>query len=120
MNKKGFTMVELLAVLILLGVLAIIAIPAINSTINSSKEKAKTVQKEIIIKAAHSYVAENRNDIAMDEATYIPVSELIVQKYIDGSNEENIASSEFADSCVIVEFDNKYNQFEYNVVECEK
>ena len=36
--KKGFTLVELLAVIILLGVIGLIVVPSITKTINNSKE----------------------------------------------------------------------------------
>ena len=40
MNKKGFTLVELLAVIILLAVIALIATPIILNVINDSRESA--------------------------------------------------------------------------------
>ena len=38
--KKGFTLVELLAVIILLGVVTLIAYPVINTQIETAKEQA--------------------------------------------------------------------------------
>ena len=34
MNKKGFTLVELLAVIVILGIILLIAVPKVISTIN--------------------------------------------------------------------------------------
>ena len=39
LNKKGFTLVELLVVIVILGVIMSIAIPSITSSIERSKDK---------------------------------------------------------------------------------
>ena len=36
-NKKGFTLVELLAVIVILGVLLMIAVPAVQNVIKKAK-----------------------------------------------------------------------------------
>ena len=43
LNKKGFTLVELLVVIVILGVIMSIAIPSITSSIERSKDKQKTL-----------------------------------------------------------------------------
>ena len=48
MNKKGFTLVELLAVIVLLGLVALIAAPAITGIIKQSKENLSDSQKASI------------------------------------------------------------------------
>ena len=39
MNRKGFTLVELLAVLVLLSVIMFVAIPSISSSMERAKKK---------------------------------------------------------------------------------
>ena len=119
MNKKGFTMVELLAVLILLGVVAIIAIPAINSTINNSKEKAKEAQSEIILNAAQSYASEHTDLLPKKGITLFNISDLIDKNYIDSSSADDIASTEYSDMCVKVRYNTKYNQYQYQITSCD-
>lgn len=43
MNKKGFTMVELLVVLVVLGLLAIIVVPTIQGVLKKSKDKINSI-----------------------------------------------------------------------------
>ena len=38
MNKKGFTLVELLAVIVVLGVVLLLAMPSILDSINASRD----------------------------------------------------------------------------------
>ena len=49
MNKKGFTLVELLGVLVVLSVILMIAFPLITTYINKSKQKAYDTQMGLII-----------------------------------------------------------------------
>ena len=43
-NKKGFTLVELLAVIVILGVLLMIAVPAVQNVIKKAKNNATQKQ----------------------------------------------------------------------------
>ena len=57
--KKGFTLVELLAVIIILGLLTIIAIPSIVGILNNEKENISDSMKNIIINASSLYIEDN-------------------------------------------------------------
>jgi type IV pilus assembly protein PilA len=70
-NQKGLTLVELLAVIVILGVIAAIAVPAIGSTITNSKTKAD-VQTELLIRAAAERYANDNNPLGNANGT--PVS----------------------------------------------
>ena len=57
--KKGFTLVELLSVIIILGLLTIIAIPSIIGILNNEKENISDSMKNVIINASSLYIEDN-------------------------------------------------------------
>jgi len=62
-NNKGFTLVELLAVLALLITILSIAIPSITSSVERNKEKLNNKKYDIIEAAAETYVSQYKNTI---------------------------------------------------------
>lgn len=55
MNKKGFTFIELLAVIVLIAVVITIAVPSIRYADKKFHEKAYNTKVEMIKKGAESY-----------------------------------------------------------------
>ena len=62
-NKKGFTMVELLATITILGVLMTIAIGSISLILRKGRENYYTSQRNNLIAAAKSYYQSNRSEL---------------------------------------------------------
>lgn len=58
-NEKGLTLVELLAVIVILGIIAAIAIPAIGNIIDNSRAKAVLADGMNALNAANIYYIEN-------------------------------------------------------------
>lgn|SRR5574344_2553175 len=58
-NNKGFSLVELLAVIVILAIIGLIAIPIYNNIINDSKKDAFTDSTQILIRELESYVITN-------------------------------------------------------------
>ncbi|AGT32963.1 hypothetical protein M493_13610 [Geobacillus genomosp. 3] len=58
-NERGLTLIELLAVIVILGIVAAIAIPSIGGIINKSKNDAKIAEGIQIINAAKMYMTAN-------------------------------------------------------------
>lgn len=58
-NQKGLTLIELLAVIVILGIIAAIAIPSIGGIINKSEKDAQVAEGIQIISAAKIYTTSN-------------------------------------------------------------
>lgn len=75
--KKGFTLVELVASIIILGVIGLIAYPVVNSTIKNNKEKLYQSQIKEIEQAAESWAYKNLDLLPNDsESITITILEL--------------------------------------------
>lgn len=57
--KKGFTLIEMMTVIVLLGVIALIVFPTVNSMIKQSKEKLYNDQIEKIKTASEKWAYDN-------------------------------------------------------------
>ena len=55
-NNKGFTIIELLAVLVILITILLIGIPSITSTVERNKQNALNKKYDIIEAAGETYV----------------------------------------------------------------
>ncbi|WP_339214833.1 prepilin-type N-terminal cleavage/methylation domain-containing protein [Solibacillus sp. FSL W8-0372] len=88
-NEKGLSLVELLAVIVILGIVAAIAIPAIGNIIENSRYNAVKADAINVINAANLYYTDNPG-----KTTAVTVPELISGKYLDSSGKiPNVAQS---------------------------
>jgi len=66
MNKKGFTLIELIATIALLAIISVISFVSINGVIQESKVKDCENLKSSIKTAAKEYVSDNRYNVSDD------------------------------------------------------
>lgn len=69
-NKNGFTLIEILAVIIIIGVVMLIAVPAVSNYINSSRKSAYITTAKEYIKEAQSKIATKDYELYDKNATY--------------------------------------------------
>lgn len=67
LNKKGFTLIEMLAVVIILSTLMAIMVPSVNYLIEKNKENNYNDVKNSILSAAKMYVSDYRYEIVIDD-----------------------------------------------------
>lgn len=87
-NNKGFTLVELLAVLVILAAIMGIAIPSITASMERSKAKQNASKIKMLESFAELYVTEHKNSVYKNlerdgnQECKISISEENYQKYI--------------------------------------
>ena len=125
--KKGFTLVELLAVLVILGIILTITYYSVSSILDNSESSLSETQKSAIVEAAKIYYLEEGMNIETDStANYsgkicVTVKYLKDNGYIDRSEVANPESPESnLDGYVLIEnskVDNEYTDkysYDYN------
>lgn len=78
-NEKGLTLVELLAVIVILGIIAAIAVPAIGNVIENSRVKAIKADALNAIAAAELYLLENE----APNGGKVTITDLVEKGYLD-------------------------------------
>ena len=59
MNKKGFTLVELLATIIIIGVLLLVAIPSVSNSIKKAEKKTFKSSAQALIRTGNNFFADS-------------------------------------------------------------
>ena len=83
-RKKGFSLVELLAVVVILGILATISIVAVSSLIDRAKQDKMDSLKKTVLLSAQTYIQNNKNLVPkiIGESKNIKVSDLRAGNYL--------------------------------------
>jgi len=83
-KKYGFTLVELMAVLVVLGLLLLMSVPSITGTLQKSKERKKEEYEKSLCTALKSYYEIERDETGnkFSLPLSVKISELINKEYI--------------------------------------
>jgi len=119
-NNKGFTLIELIAVITILAIVALITVPIVNKAIIKSKEKALEAQKETIVDAAKKYALGNTDILPKTDLgeKLIHISDLITGGYLEEKPIDPVTNKEMSD-CVLVTYDQTKNKYTYKYSECK-
>ena len=91
MNRKGFTLVELLAAVIILGLLTTLAYVSVRSILNRGDESYYKNQEELLLLAGREYFADNRDKLPdeIGDTSTVTLETLVKEKYIDPIKDKN-------------------------------
>lgn len=96
MNKKGFTLAELLGVIVILGILGIIAITAVDQNIKKSRQRTCKTQEKNIIEGAKMWQIDNPGITACVKISVLSDAGYIEEDLINPMTETNYNG----DTCV--------------------
>ena len=118
MNKKGFTLMELMGVLVILALLMLIVFPRLINLIKSSNDTKDDITKNLIYLATENYIKERKNKyISTSDKKYcITLKELVdntdLTENLKLGDEDNIVDTK----SIQVTYQNK---FIYDIVDKE-
>ena len=114
-NKKGFTLIEILAAVTILGILSIVAIVSVNKVIQKSKQNHYVTAEDNLEMAGQSYVQQNRNALpkAIGQKKKIPLKILVEKNYIEPIKDYSDNECDLENSYVQIF---KYSQDDYSYI----
>lgn len=120
--KNGFTLVELLAVIVILAILSIIVVFSVDPTIHSSEISLSSIQIKQVEQAARMYyLKEGMNYINFDKdntKSCISLEYLIDNGYFESDEVLDLKTNEQISGSVLITYNsNKYN-YQYQEKSC--
>lgn len=115
--KKGFTLIELMGVITIMGIIALVAFPPLLRQIKNSKSKIDEATEKLIIASSSNYVEENKNSFPKIEGeTYCITLQTLaddnkLSKDLKNSNGDNIDLNKY------VKVDIINNNYSYTVTD---
>lgn len=109
MKNKGFTLVELLGVIVLLGLLGVVIIPKVGDSITNSKNQAYSVQVENIKKGVKDFLIDNTYVMTDNETITLKLGVLKQGGYLPINIKNPITKKNFSNESLITIKNNNNN-----------
>ena len=126
MNKSGFSLIELMVVIVILSIIAVITTPIILDVISNTSNELSREQEQIIENSARMWGVKNLS-LIQEGDKYVPslkkvtINELKSAGFLENKNLKNLnlSSSELNTAGVCISYDNQYlYTFTKNVNNC--
>ena len=118
MKKNAFTLVELIAVIVLLCIIVLISFPALTNVIKGGEEKNKEEALNTIYMAAENYLMANYEDYIINntgDTAYIYITDLMNNNYLNADTVNPNNDSSFSSKDVVKITRNEDGTFKYEL-----
>jgi len=118
MKKSGFTLIELMGILVLLGIIFLITVPIITDSLDKSKDVAYETQIKQIEKAARDWTLKHPSDLPTEENDSINITLGILKQegYVDMDIQDPVTLEPFL-NCMFINIKRQNNKYVYEVLD---
>lgn len=84
--KNGFTLIEILAIVVIIGLIFVLVLPKITNSLKNKKSDIDKTTTNIVISAAKLYVMDNTNKFVRVDGSIscMPLAQLVKTGYLEG------------------------------------
>lgn len=128
--KKGFTVVELLATIIILGIIGTIGVAIFDKVVHNMRIKAYETQKQNLVLSAERWLNDkkgttefpSKDELNSNISYNLYLRNLLKEKYIDGDicNQEDRVKIDYYKSYIKISENGKIYNYELNIVNTEE
>lgn len=102
MKNKGFTLVEVLGVIVILAVIFVLVFPSVKNVLSQSKETVYDAQINKILKAAYDFTLKNPEYLPnYKQKSFVTLAELKIEGLIDVNIKNPKTKKNFEDNMVV-------------------
>ena len=116
-NNIGFTLLELLGVIVVLAVIAVIVYPSIEKNLKDTREDLYNTQIQMIENALEQWALVNRDELPTGDGEYVTVTlkQLVDEGFVDADIENPLSGKPFKESELNMVVTRYHNNYTYHV-----
>lgn len=115
--KRGFTLIEVLVVIVIIAILAAIISPGIIRLLNKNRQEMYNNQIRTLEEAAKRWSVNNfdklNEDLTSEHPYCLSLDDLALGGYISGSDLINPINNEDLEGAISITYDRIYSQYDF-------
>lgn len=115
MNKdSGFTLVELLAVVMVIGLVALVSVPVVRNITKDAKQKGKERQIGIVLESAKNWAIQNTDLLPENNGSILVKTDTLKKEgLLENKKIINPVNNKEINGCAKISYNEDFNQYEY-------